>query len=584
MTRARSADPSGAARATPGEAGASGRDLAGWAILLAAVAAAALTAVLANVRFLQMDEFVFVRAAWLVSEGQVPYRDFFEHHTPLFYGLLAPIVGLLPERASALPAIRLVCLASSALLAAAVFALSRAVAGGRAAAAATVLLFLVPGFVSRAIEIRPDVLAAAAFAGAAALLLRRDAATPLSRLALAGLLAATAILATQKSLQYAWGLPLVVLLPERELARSGAGRARPPLAFLAGLALPCLALAGALAALGAWDEFWNQNVELALRWQALDESFPLTRYLAIAVQGAAPWGLAAATGLAFAGTRAFRDPRILRLALVAGPAVASLLLLPNPWPYNFLPVFAVLTPFAALGVEQGLRGLGAAGRARAIALLVAVALLLQARWFAAERRRDNAVQLQLVDRVLELTTPETPVYDENGGYLFRPSAYFLWYHSKAMRILLAPQLEREVAPSILRAGAPVWLLDPLRFRELPASVREFVTAHFQPHLGPIHLWGMRLGDEAAETRFVAVRDGRYFVTAAAPLTSPPPAVTVDGTARRLDEPFELAAGEHAVRIEGALPAGGLYALWLPATGELWRPAPARPVSLYPYLF
>src|SRR5579872_209907 len=38
------------------------------------------------------DEFEHLHAAWCVSKGSIPYRDFFEHHTPWFYYVLEPIV------------------------------------------------------------------------------------------------------------------------------------------------------------------------------------------------------------------------------------------------------------------------------------------------------------------------------------------------------------------------------------------------------------------------------------------------------------------------------------------------------------
>ena len=45
-----------------------------------------------------VDELEHLHATWCVAQGQLPYRDFFEHHTPLLYYLLAPIAALLkPE-------------------------------------------------------------------------------------------------------------------------------------------------------------------------------------------------------------------------------------------------------------------------------------------------------------------------------------------------------------------------------------------------------------------------------------------------------------------------------------------------------
>ncbi|MFP5247049.1 MAG: hypothetical protein ACLGH0_10185, partial [Thermoanaerobaculia bacterium] len=41
---------------------------------------------------LAVDEVEFLRATKWVSEGQVPFRDFWEHHTPLQWALFAPFV------------------------------------------------------------------------------------------------------------------------------------------------------------------------------------------------------------------------------------------------------------------------------------------------------------------------------------------------------------------------------------------------------------------------------------------------------------------------------------------------------------
>ena len=40
------------------------------------------------------DEFWHLHSAWCLSRGMIPYRDFFEHHTPWLYFLLAPIFSL----------------------------------------------------------------------------------------------------------------------------------------------------------------------------------------------------------------------------------------------------------------------------------------------------------------------------------------------------------------------------------------------------------------------------------------------------------------------------------------------------------
>ena len=44
---------------------------------------------------LEADDLQHLHAAWLVAQGQVPYRDYFDHHTPLYHVLFAPYASLI---------------------------------------------------------------------------------------------------------------------------------------------------------------------------------------------------------------------------------------------------------------------------------------------------------------------------------------------------------------------------------------------------------------------------------------------------------------------------------------------------------
>ena len=43
------------------------------------------------------DDIEHLRAAYFVSIGDVPYRDFFEHHHPLLWYVLWPLIKVLPH-------------------------------------------------------------------------------------------------------------------------------------------------------------------------------------------------------------------------------------------------------------------------------------------------------------------------------------------------------------------------------------------------------------------------------------------------------------------------------------------------------
>lgn len=61
--------------------------------------------------YILFDNIEHLRAAYFVSLGDVPYRDFFEHHHPLLWYLLSPFIAFLPyDTISAIYGGRLICL------------------------------------------------------------------------------------------------------------------------------------------------------------------------------------------------------------------------------------------------------------------------------------------------------------------------------------------------------------------------------------------------------------------------------------------------------------------------------------------
>ena len=56
-----------------------------------------------------IDEFEHVHSAWSMTQGLALYKDFFEHHPPLFYFTISPLLHLFEGR-EALIALRLAML------------------------------------------------------------------------------------------------------------------------------------------------------------------------------------------------------------------------------------------------------------------------------------------------------------------------------------------------------------------------------------------------------------------------------------------------------------------------------------------
>src|SRR5450432_1007740 len=138
---------------------------------LAGVAAAAIASWVEVARLglfkrFSIDEFQYAHAAWLVSHGALPYRDFFEFHFPLPYLGYSLFVNDSP---GSIAHLRLVMLASFALTSFALYRINRREGVALALTAPIVAATSAP-FVFFATEIRPDAVAFSLFITALSLL------------------------------------------------------------------------------------------------------------------------------------------------------------------------------------------------------------------------------------------------------------------------------------------------------------------------------------------------------------------------------------------------------------------------------
>src|SRR5947209_17278988 len=143
-------------RSKPVGSGRLGRLARSGAIFLALLSLAAVVrAGLALNAALDPDESEHLHAAWLVSTGGVPFRDFWDHHAPLFFYLMAPITrwtdGDVGVYLAGRAAMALTAVASLAV----VYRLGRRFSETAVRAAVLVLAFM-PRVVEKTTEVRPD--------------------------------------------------------------------------------------------------------------------------------------------------------------------------------------------------------------------------------------------------------------------------------------------------------------------------------------------------------------------------------------------------------------------------------------------
>jgi hypothetical protein len=513
-------------------------------------------------RFFTVDEFQYIHATWLVSEGEVPYRDFYEHHFPLSYVLHAPLLwsdGSFPERALGLRlAVFLWWVGCVGVASAWAARLSGDAKVGLLAGALGLLL----GFSAMsAIDFRADNFGAfLLLAGCAWLEMNRGAARR-GRAILGGIVLALAIAMTQKML-FVVGATVVGWWAWDAL-RAREGRApflpRPGACLAGGLAVGALALALA-AAFGVLASGFEITILQAIEHEAL---YP-------AVSGWLYWKpfLAAApissallvlfAGLYFVLARDGFWGVPLAVSLLGGVLVQA------QYPYNYVFPCLVVALLAARGF-----GLSLAWLDRRFERVPAWTPLLYLLAFglAADQGRfllgttSNAHQLEILSKIERTTGPDDVVIDNSGGALFRPHASYYYHHGDAHRLMFEDYFRDELVGDYRESEALLWIMD-YRLRELPKPVHDYFQRHYVRVDGSLFGLGFHLrrgGKSERTTTIEVVREGDYYVFPAPVKLSSglrrEPRETdlrLDGAPLRASR-VHLDAGEHEVVVAAGAP-------------------------------
>jgi hypothetical protein len=472
------------------------------------------------------DELEHLHFSWCVSEGQVPYVDYFDHHTPWLHFGLAGLVARYDTASSEDDAVEVLFAARRAMLpwAALTLVLAAVLAGrlGGSAAAwlAPVLLTHFAWFLSKGLEVRPDGPAAALLLAGVVLVRGGDprwASPRRGAFFASGLLFGAASLVTQKAF---FGLAGAALAEGAGLALGAGrrrGRALDVTAQAAGFALPWAATLAYFARHGGARAFFDANFVLNTRWpgpgaggflRELASADPALVALSAAGLLAAIASLVRGRGRPEGDLVAVMTPVALLACLGALPAVTRhyfLLLLP------FLAAFA-----AALLVRAAARlPVGRAGSQWILAAAVALVCLGPLARLRESFDRGNWSTLQGIRWVIRNVGPgETTLDGYSGLGVFRPQPFF---HQFFYADPLAVQTEAEQRAVLedLRSGRALPKVVFLDWR-LRSGVRPEVLALLERHyarLGPepirVRVFDNDLGFWSDEgPRFMAWAPGR----------------------------------------------------------------------------
>jgi hypothetical protein len=488
------------------------------------------------------DEVEFFRATKWTGEGRMPFRDFWEHHTPLQWLAFAPVARLFAGGPGA-ASIVVMRWAQAAVWVAILFLVLR-LARGSARWWALVLLLCAPLFVRPAIEYRVDVLGNLGFVAALVAAMRR-------RWIAFGVLMSLAVLANMRL------APLVIFTAALMLAWDGARWRFHPraLRMAAGVAIVALPFVAWLLLTSAWQPFLKEILGYNTAHAGLLELNTFGDQLLAPVwlldpAAIALWG--AAIGGCVLALRAIRTPgeaQILAILFLA--SIVAVGIMEVQYEYHFQTTYLLMVPLAALALERLQRWQWVALTVAAVALGINLLPLLSPSFGEPMRYQDFV--MREVDR---RTKPGDRVFDGTGYALRREPAYRYWFLPFGLRYLANAG---KVEPYAIERDPPAAVIYNLRMQrwfEIFPRTAAYAVRHYVPLTRDLWLPGMTaVLKPGAAYRWTVPAAGRYTLWASEPLVRHP----------WLTRPLELA------KLQG--PRAARYAIplaQLPTARVEWR--------------
>jgi len=366
------------------------------------------------------DEFEHVHSAWYVEQGFVPYRDFYQHHHSLMWYTLVPFLKAFGHTAGSLIAMRVMMwsltLAIVALSGGIAYQVTRSL---NVSLFASVLLMSHVMFVSKSIEIRPDVPQTLFGLISVLFLVRYLDSRKASDVILCGLAASISFLFLQKTilLLAAYG-PLFLYLLYRKKTTALHG-----LVFWAVFAVPQVMYLAFLAANGSFDDYWLTNWKLNAMYMDMDSP---VKNLNKAFDYNSMFWIAFFPGV-FYVMRKIKKTLPQKVTVYLGLALFLLaMMVKRPHMQYYMPALCLLCVIAGMAMVDVFQKLQVK---RSLQFLLLAALVAEPLYrFGPELFTENKRQLKIISYVIERSGPEDIIYDGDIEFnLFRRDLHYFWY-------------------------------------------------------------------------------------------------------------------------------------------------------------
>ncbi|HEY0792197.1 MAG TPA: glycosyltransferase family 39 protein [Chthoniobacterales bacterium] len=533
------------------------------------------------------DEAQHLHVVWEWTQGLLPYRDFFDNHTPLFHVLFAPVLRLFGERADIIELMRGCMVPLIALIFWCTYRIGAQVFSRRVGIIAALLGAFYPHHFFKIGEFRTDVLWTV-FWMLSLVWLTRPGRMRRHEF-LAGLALGAAFAASQKTVLLALVLlagTAGTLLLTRLGRRHAMDGETPPMRswrplgpwFWLGL---CLVPAGFLGFFWA-EGAWSRMVYCVVRFNLSTGEEMLHRPAWLDPNQARFWLIVPTAVVAWQiWQRSFSADRARRqvfLLLVGGSYCTVLFGL---WTVvsaqDYLPYY----PVWLIGVVAGLAWLGGtivrwAGNREELVRALLVLLLFGAEitWLVKDfhfSRHRNQFKIEQVREVLALTRPDEAVLDAKGGSIYRPRAVPYVMETLTRWRMREGQLANDVPQRLVQQRTAV----AINLSWFPRQTQDFINANYV-WVGLVHVAGKTLfPGEDGPCNFQVLIPGRYRVVSAQGSVSG----RLDGHAVG-EETLELEPGPHRFQSDQPV-VGPIYLLAEQAVARGFTPFNEALKSLEP---
>jgi hypothetical protein len=389
--------------------------------------------------WISLDEFTYTHAAWMISNGQLPYKDFPLFHPPLLEIVLSPLFFVTDSAFLSVMIARTLLAVNLVTAAILVERLSKAKPG-----IAFTLTLCVGTFSSWMTEIRPDSLALTLFLFSFYFLEK-------NRLVLSAIILSLALFTSEKGIIYAPVLAIPLLVSGRFKA-----------AIQLTLITICLTLAfyALLCAVVGFDAAYEFLVGWAIRHETLyPRRSPFNDLIAYSGQ---------LLFLSFFSAIAvFRDyKRNIHWAVLLFLALISYFSQRGPYAYSLLPAVLALIILSSAGISRLVTRAGLVQLILPCQLVTFLVLI----FFAPLREQQNTRQLDALKLIDETIPAESCVYDNSGFAVTRNHASYWYFTDELVRNLFMKEFEVEVPQSISLNNCSAMIIDE-RFSRLSPLLR-----------------------------------------------------------------------------------------------------------------